>query len=295
MFSLPALRPVALVAALLVLALSSVHAASAQSDEAQRIVVIGGSVTEIAHALGAQDRLVARDSTSLYPAEAAELPDIGYIRQLSPEGVLSVNPDMIIALEGYGPPEAVSVIQQSGIPLVEIPDGIDRPAIVEKIRATAKALGRVEGGERLAQTVEAKLEATEAAAASVKDKKKVLFVLSAAGGRIMAAGRGTHADGIITLAGGVNAISDFEGYKPLSNEAVIDAAPDLILRMRGGGDHSKDEEVLHHPAIALTPAGKAGAIRGMDGLYLLGFGPRTANAAADLAAMLYGGDDNQGN
>ncbi|OCW57179.1 heme/hemin ABC transporter substrate-binding protein [Hoeflea olei] len=263
-------------------------AAPARADGPQRVVVIGGSLTEIVYALGEEDRLIARDTTSVFPEAAAKLPDVGYIRQLSPEGVLSVGPDMIVALEGFGPPEAASVIQQAGIPVTVIPDGYDSQSILDKIRLTAKAFGREEAGEELAGKVGADLAAAEAAAAGIADKRRVLFLLSVQGGRLMASGGNTHAAGIIALAGGVNAMSGFDGYKEVSNEAVIEAAPDLILRMRGGRDPSSDAEVLAHPAIAATPAGKAGKVIGMDGLYILGFGPRTAQAARELGEALYG-------
>lgn len=262
--------------------------APVQADEAKRIVSIGGSITEIVFALGEQDRLIARDSTSFYPEEAQKLPDVGYIRQLSPEGVLSVNPDLILAQEGFGPPEAAAVISKSGIKVVEIPDGFDRAAIITKIHATAKALGRAEAGDKLAADVDAELAATEAKAAGITEKRKVLFLLATTGGRLMAGGADTHANGIIELAGGVNAMTGFSGYKEVSNESVIEAAPDVILRMLGGRDPTSDEDVLKHPAIALTPAAKAGKILGMNGLYILGFGPRTATAAAELSAALYG-------
>lgn len=277
------------------LAGAATHVAPAFADEPSRIVTIGGSLTEIVYALGEQDRLIARDSTSSFPSAAGELPDVGYIRQLSPEGVLSVNPDMIVALEGFGPPEAASVIQQAGIPVVVIPDGSDSNSIIRKIRATASALGREEAGEALAAKTQAELAAAKAAADGIKDKRKVMFLLSAQDGRLMAGGSHTHADGIIALAGGINAMANVNGYKQVSNEAVIEAAPDLILRMRGGGDRSSDADVLAHPAIMATPAGKAGKVVGMDGLFILGFGPRTAQAARELSEILYGDTAAAGN
>ncbi|HEY4193548.1 MAG TPA: ABC transporter substrate-binding protein, partial [Mesorhizobium sp.] len=78
-----------------------------------KIASIGGSITEIVFALGEQDRLVARDSTSVYPQEAFKLPDVGYMRQLSPEGVLSVDPSGILALQGSGPKEAIDVLKKA--------------------------------------------------------------------------------------------------------------------------------------------------------------------------------------
>ena len=281
--------------ALAALAGAALTAAPGNAEEPSRIVVIGGSLTEIVYALGEEERLIARDSTSSFPEAASQLPDVGYIRQLSPEGVLSVNPDMILALEGFGPPEAASVISQAGVPVVVVPDGYDSRSITAKIRATAQALGRAEAGEELATKVGADLKAAEDAAAGIADKRRVLFLLSVQGGRLMAAGGKTHADGIITLAGGVNALSGFDGYKEVSNEAVIEAAPDLILRMRGGRDPSSDAEVLAHPTIAATPAGKAGKVIGMDGLFILGYGPRTAQAARELSEALYADTPPAGN
>lgn len=277
------------------LAGASFASVPARADQAQRVVVIGGSLTEIVYALGEEDKLIARDTTSVFPEAATKLPDVGYIRQLSPEGVLSVGPDMILALEGFGPPEAASVIEQAGIPVTVIPDGYDSQSILNKIEKTAAALGRGQAGKELADKVGADLAAAEAVADGIADKRRVLFLLSVQGGRLMASGINTHADGIITLAGGVNAMKGFEGYKEVSNEAVIEAAPDLILRMRGGRDPSSDDEVLAHPAIAATPAGKAGRVIGMDGLYILGFGPRTAEAARDLGQALYGDVQAAGN
>src|SRR5690606_13928191 len=114
--------------------------ALADESRASRIVAIGGSVTEIIHALGEEGRLVGRDSTSLFPEEALALPDVGYVRALSAEGVLSIEPDLIIAIEGAGPPEAVALLKDAGVDYVEIPEGNDTDAIVKKIRAVGAVL-----------------------------------------------------------------------------------------------------------------------------------------------------------
>ncbi len=115
-------------------------------------------------------------------------------------------------------------------------------------------------------------------------------MLSFQGGRFLAAGRHNAADGIISLAGGVNAVDGFEGYKAMSDEAIVTARPDVILMMDRGGAHSEsnDAELFAHPAVASTPAGKDKRLIRMDGSYRLGFGPRTAAAVRDLATALYG-------
>ncbi|AZO00154.1 hemin ABC transporter substrate-binding protein [Mesorhizobium sp. M9A.F.Ca.ET.002.03.1.2] len=254
-----------------------------------KIAAIGGSITEIVFALGEQDRLVARDSTSRYPEAALKLPDVGYMRQLSPEGVLSVNPSGILALHGSGPKEAVDVLKKTSIPFIEVPERYDHEGILEKIHIVGKALGADAKADALAAEIDAKLKAAEEQTASIEDRKRVLFVLSMQGGKILASGSDTAADGIIKLSGGVNAIDGFSGYKQLSDEAVITARPDVILMMNNAGPAASDDELFANPSILSTPAGAARKVVRMDGGYLLGFGPRTADVIHDLAASLYGG------
>lgn len=267
----------------------SLLAAPVLAQDSQRVISLGGSVTEIAVALGAQDRLVARDTTSNYPPEIEALPDVGYIRALSPENVLALAPDLIIAEGDAGPPEAVEVLKSAGIPFALMPEANGPDAIPAKIAAVAEALGKVEEGEALSASVSAGLEAAKARAAAVAEPKRVLFILSLQGGRVMAGGEGTEAEGIIRLAGGVNAATGFQGYKPMTDEAVIAAAPAAILMMDREGDLAiADAEALAHPALAETPAGKAGKVIRMDGMLMLGFGPRTPEAADALYRALYG-------
>ncbi|MFN3507562.1 MAG: hemin ABC transporter substrate-binding protein [Allorhizobium sp.] len=260
----------------------------AAAKDAERIVAIGGTITEIIYALGEGDRVVAVDTTSLYPPEATEKPDIGYVRQISAEGVLSQKPDLIIAEAGAGPVDSINILKASGLTFVSIPSPPETAAIPDKIRAVGEAIGRADKAEALAKTVEASIQAMDGkVAAATGPKKKVLFALSLANGRVMAAGRESSADAMIRLAGGENAVSTIVGYKPLTDEAVIAAAPDVILVMSGGAQHLSADQAFALPALAATPAGRDKAFLTMDGLYLLGLGPRAADAARDLNAMLY--------
>jgi iron complex transport system substrate-binding protein len=259
-------------------------------SDATRIASVGGSITEIVYALGEEKRLVARDSTSVYPEAAFSIPDIGYMRQLSPEGVLSVNPTAILALEGSGPKEAIDVLKTAELEYIEIPERFDRQGVLDKIRLVGTAIGADAKAEKLAASVAADIDAAAALSAGVQERKRVLFVLSLQGGRVLASGSGTAANGMIALAGGVNAVEGFQGYKPLSNEAILAADPDVVLMMdRGGSDEStREAELFSNPAIAASAAGQAHALVHMDGAYLLGFGPRTAAAVRDLSEALYG-------
>ncbi|TGR20554.1 MULTISPECIES: hemin ABC transporter substrate-binding protein [unclassified Mesorhizobium] len=253
-----------------------------------KIAAIGGSITEIVYALGEEKHLVARDSTSNFPKAALDLPDVGYMRQLSPEGVLSVNPTGILALYGSGPKEAVDVLKKTSIPFIEVPELYSREGILQKVRIVGKALGVEAKAEVLAKALDAKLTAAEKQTASIKERKRVLFVLSIQGGKIRAAGSETAADGMVKLAGGVNAVEGFSGYKQMSDEAIITARPDVILMMTNAGPPVSDDELFDNPSIASTPAGTARKLIRIDGAYLLGFGPRTADAIHDLAVSLYG-------
>ena len=254
------------------------------------VLSIGGSVTEIVAALGQQHRLRARDTTSSYPPDVTHLPDVGYMRSLSPEGVLSVGPSLILSEEGAGPPEALEVIRAADVGFVEVPDALSTEGILRKIEIIGTALGVPEQADGLATEVEAAMAAalTDAKRPEAK-KKRVLFVLSTQGGKINASGAGTAADALIRMAGGVNAITDYEGYKQVTDEAVGMAAPDVILMMDRGGDHGvADDELFAMPAIKLTPAAQSRSVVRMDGLLMLGFGPRTAQAIRKLNDALYG-------
>lgn len=270
------------------LALAVLPAAAARAQE--RVLSIGGAVTEVIYALGEEGRLVGRDTTSGFPPEAGALPDVGYMRQLSPEGVLSVAPDLIILSGGAGPAETLATLEAAGVRMLTVPEDFTTDGVIARIEAVAGALGVPEKGADLAARTQAGLDAARAQVAQYDgERPRVLFVLSNAGGRLTGAGQGNAADAMITLAGGVNAVGGFEGYKALGDEAIAASAPDILLVMSRGDDGASegvqdDDDYLTHPAIAQTPAGQAGRIIRMPGMFLLGFGPRTPEAIAELHA-----------
>jgi iron complex transport system substrate-binding protein len=259
-----------------------------RAQAAPRVVVLGGAIAEIVVALGAYAALVGRDSTSTYPASLLALPDVGYVRALSAEGVLSLAPDLILAEPDAGPPAVVEVLKASGARFATIPGTPDAEGVLAKIAATAAALGREAEGERLIGQVRADLAEARAMAASVTRPVSVLFVLSLQGGSVRVGGEGSSAEGIIRLAGGTNAASGFSGYKPMTDEAVLAAKPEVIIVMDREGELSiTPEMILGHPALGQTEAARANRIVAMDGLLLLGFGPRTGQAALALHKALY--------
>lgn len=282
------LRSVLLAAALLAGVSCSLAADVAPFKDTSRLVSIGGSLTEVIYALGEGSRLVARDTTATYPEAARHLPDIGYMRALSAEGVLSVNPSAILAVEGSGPPEALAVLAAAGVPYLQVPESFSHQGILDKVMTVGIALGVPDKAKALAETLDAQLRSVEAITAEVKTPKRILFVLSVQDGKLMASGTGTAADGVIRLAGATNAVAAYAGYKLLNDEAVIAARPDVVLMMANAGDHTTDgDAVLSNPGIAQTPAGAHKALIHMDGSYLLGFGPRTPEALLELVHRLY--------
>jgi iron complex transport system substrate-binding protein len=254
--------------------------------DSSRLVCIGGTITEIVYALGAQERVVAVDSTSQFPPAALrDKRNIGYMRNLSAEGVLAIDPTLLLVMEGAGPPQAIDALLASNVPLLFVDDTPTQQGVLGRVRFIAGVLDLAECGEQLCRTIEAGFTNLAAWRAAHLQSPRVLFVLSLRNGRPIVAGTGTAADAIIALAGGLNAAAGVQGYKPVSDEALITFAPDAILAMEHAGPALADD-VLDLPAFRLTPAGARHALIRMDGELLLGFGPRTPQAALELAKRL---------
>lgn len=255
---------------------------------AQRIVTLGPDVSEIAFALGVGDAIAGLDrSSTYYPDAAATKPDLGYRRKLSAEGLLALRPDLIVAAEDIGPPEVVDILKTLSIPVVFVPEDNSLAGIGRKIDLVAATLDRVAEGEALAKSVRADFEAAAKLAEAVppEARRKVMFFHGLL--RLTAAGQDTAADSIIGYAGGINPFAGIRGYKAVSEEVLLDMAPDTILLMSDGNGGPTPEEVFSVPALATTPAAKNRSLIVLDGPYMLGFGPRTAGAIRDLARALY--------
>lgn len=261
---------------------------SPTSAEPMRVVSLGGSITETVFALGLGDRLVAVDSTSQYPAEARNLPNVGYMRALSAEPILALAPDLILADADAGPAPVLAQIRDAGVPIAVVEKATAVGQVPDKIRQVAATLGVTGTGEALAETLAPTVARLAAATQALPDKPRVLFLLSIGHGAPLAAGTGTAAAGIIAAAGGINAIDGYAGYKPVSPEAAVAAAPDVVLVTTRTADLlGGTEAILARPDVRPTPAGRDGRLVVMDALLLLGFGPRVDTAVATLARALH--------
>ncbi|MFL5133701.1 MAG: hemin ABC transporter substrate-binding protein [Microvirga sp.] len=262
------------------------YASRLRAEPAHRIVSVGGAATEILYRLGRADEIVGVDSTSLYPEEALKSKaNVGYVRALGAEGILSLNPTLVIASEGAGPPDALRLVEQAGIPIVRVTDEPNPAGIAKRVEVIAKAVNAAEKGAALVAEIEKGFARLAEARARVTRPAKALFVLSLQNGRPLG-GQGTTADAMFALAGATNVASSLTGWKPLSDEGLIAAAPDAIVMMNHGPGGAASDPFTY-PAFAATPAAAQRRLIVMDSLYLLGFGPRTPSAARDLMAALH--------
>ncbi len=258
-------------------------------EDTSRVATLGGVFTETAYALGAQDQLTAVDASSFYPPEAlTDKPNFGYYRFLSAEPVLAQDPSLIVGNEETGPPEVVSQLRDAGVPILLLPDNNDIEAARDLITTLGAVFERESAAEELIDQLDADVAAAEELVAGATDSPRVLFILQPPEAPMLVAGAVTAAGSMIELAGGTNVYPGFPSYIPMTPEGIVETAPDVILTTTrsverlGGWD-----AVLEHPGIAQTPAADNDRIVVMDDLYLLGFGPRTGRAIADLALLLH--------
>lgn len=255
---------------------------TARAEQAPaRVVAVGGSVTEVVYALGQGARLIAVDQSSVFPPEAKALPKVGYYRDLTVEGVVSMRPDLVIASEQSGPPQALQQLRELGMQVLVVPDEPTVAALRLRIVQVADALSVPQEGRRLASRIETAL----AALPTLPEQAAWPSALSvmAHGNSVLVAGSGTAADAIMRLSGVRNVMQAQKGYKPVSAEAAAALAPEFIIttelsvQAQGGA-----ERLLALPSLAGTPAARAKRLIVMDDLMYLSFGPRLDEAVTRL-------------
>ncbi|MGE9294526.1 MAG: heme/hemin ABC transporter substrate-binding protein [Puniceicoccales bacterium] len=267
-----------------------VDTAKSPDSETTRIISIGGAPTEIVYALGKGDEVVAVDLSSTYPPAATRLPKVGYIRQISPEGVLSLNPDIIVTSEALGPPAAKAALKRVNVPVVWCPDPTSPDALYTSLEIVGQALGEEEKAAELTASIQEKLTDVEMASAQWPQKPRIVFFMQSPtptrAGKV--AGKGTRADELIKLAGGVNAASDVDGYQPFALEALIASHPDVILlgTSLGHGSGPGDAKVLlGMPQLSQIPAVKSGRVETVP-MEDLSFGPRLGDVASSWSVLI---------
>ena len=252
--------------------------------DTSRVVTLGGPVTETVYALGLGDRVVGTDRSSLYPAEILDKPRLGYFRQTSAEGVLSLDPTLVLALDESGPPGVLAQIEAAGVPVVRAPSPRTVEGAVARLEALGALLGRASQADSLVARMVADLEAAEAVRPATPPR--ALFVYARGAGLVQVLGRDTPADLVLQLAGAENA-AGVEGTVPLTAEAVAAARPDVVvIPERGLESLGGPDGLFAQPGLAQTPAGAARRVVAVDDALLLGLGPRLGEGVEALARGL---------
>jgi len=256
---------------------------------AHRIVSADGVTTETIFALGAGEWIVARDNGSTYPAAAAQLPDIGMGHQINPEAILSYKPTVVIGRDRPMSQPAFQILESAGITVMRLPADPGIETAQANIRTLAAYLGKEAEGNALIQAMNHKLArlAEQLRKGAGRNAPRVLVVYLRPNATLIM-GEDSNAATLAKLAGAESAIPEIEGYKPLNAEAVVAAAPDVLLCYKNGLESVGGVDALYaQPGIRETPAAKNRRVIAMDDLLLGGFGPRTGEALLELYHALF--------
>lgn len=255
----------------------------------QRIVSAGSTITELFYALGAQDQLVAVDTTSRSYVKNNDKPQVGYHRQLSSEGIMALEPTMLLGSSEMGPETTLTQLKSAHVNIKLIPDG-DKLSDLEK---RIDIIAQITGKEQKAKVIKQKLETDLAhlKAQPLSSPPKIMFLMINEDRAPTAAGRNTPVDAMIKLAGGVNPVHDlFTSYKSMSYEAIINLQPDYILISQRALDKfgNKEKVLSKLPLLMATPAGQEQHIIAIPSRTIIGgLGLETIEQAAEINQRLH--------
>lgn len=258
----------------------------AQTGNGLKIVSLNGTLSEIVVSLGLQANLVGVDITSTYPASLNKLPKVGHNRNLSAEGILALQPNLIIGIAKDIKPELAQQIKTAGIKMLLFNQDFSLAGTKNLVLAVADSLKKTPKAQAIINKI---VKDIQAAKKNIKPniKPKTLFIYARGTGTMMVAGNGTQVQKIIQMAGGQNAVTGFKDFKPLTAESLVLANPDVILLFDTGLESLGGINGLQNvPGIAQTNAGKNKRFIVIDGQLLCGFGPRLGVAVAELAKKL---------
>ena len=262
---------------------------SNSSLNSSRVVVAGGSIAEIIYFLNLQNKIVGADVTSVFPSDLQKLPSIGYVRNLSTEGILSLNPTLVIGEDDMGPPHVIKQLKAAKIDLEIVPEEPTTEGILKKIQYVGKILGinEVNNLSIYKDKVREVKNLNKLKQNNLREKIKIMLVLSMKGSSPVIAGQGTSGDAFIKMIGGENIFSSVEGWKAVTLESIIKEDPHfIIIPNREMHANSNTEELTNNPFFINTTAGKNGNFIFADGMAILGFGPRTISSALEIATEI---------
>jgi iron complex transport system substrate-binding protein len=254
--------------------------------DSTKIVSLNGSVSEILYGLGLEKNVVGTDITSNYPEVMKAKPKVGHNRTINAEGVLALQPDLIIGVAKDLTPALITQFKSAGVRLLLLDQEFSVNGTKNMIHALADSLRQTPKGDSIIKLLDADLVKVKPVAGQ-GGKPRVLFIYARGTGTMMVGGTGTQVEKAVELAGGQNAVTEFADYKPLTAEALVKANPDVILLFDSGlqslGGASGLAKVQ---GVKETNAGKNNKIISMDGELLSSFGPRLGIAIQELAAKI---------
>jgi iron complex transport system substrate-binding protein len=275
----------------LVVGLMLNHAAHA-SQLPQRWVSAGGALSEWVAALGGESKLVGVDTTSQHPASLNALPSIGYQRQLSAEGILSLRPQVLVGTEEMGPPPVLAQIRSAGVQVEMFSARPDLPTLKGNLQHLGALLGSEAKASELFTGYEQALDQQKRWVATAQATNKapgVLMLLGNAGGKPLIAGKDTAADWVLQQAGGRN-LATHSGYKPFSVESLAGLSPEVLVFADRAltGEAARAALFKENPILASTPAAKHARVFELDPTLLVGgLGPRLPQSLVQLSADFY--------
>ena len=254
-----------------------------------RIVIAGGSLTEIVYLLGQEKKLVGVDVTSKYPLSAKKLTSIGYLRNLSSEGILSLSPTLLLAEDDIGPPAVLNQLNKTSLEIKIISDDYTMVGVKNKIDCIVSILNLNKNNYLFAyNNIKEKIKKIEEYRFFNKKKNsKILLILMMRGTSPIIAGRNTSGHGLISSLGLLNSMSEVDGWKPVSKEEIILSNPDyVIVTNRTFKSFSSSEDFILKTGLNFTNAGKNNNLIIEDGMALLGFGPRTLDVGIKISEII---------
>ena len=236
--------------------------------DSSRIVALANGAAESLVALGFGDHLVGRDIASTFP-EVAKVPVVAMGHQVSAEKVLATSPTVVIVDASTGPKSALQQIASTGVSVVVIPEAWTVAAANDRLLALGKAVGAEEAARTLLSDVPQ---------LTISPSPRVIFLyLRGPSSIYLLGGKGSGADQVISLAGGVDVGAELSNkpFAPITAETIAQANPDLILVMtKGLASVGGVQGLLGLPGVAQTTAGKNRRVIAVDDSLLLSFGPR---------------------
>jgi iron complex transport system substrate-binding protein len=228
-------------------------------ESPKKIIAINVTVAEGIIALGEAQKIIGKDLSSSGLTEIKSAKDLGHPYRVSIEGIISLNPDLIIATDDNLDEKTRNQIRTTKIPLL-ILSASDKGGF-EEIKVRIRLIGKVLQKEKQAESIIDKMTVEknnlETNLKKLSKKQKVFFLYTHGPGKAFIYGKETGINFLIEAAGAINAADFTTGTKALTAEAMVVANPDALLFLKRALDSmGAVDGALKLPGVDLVNAGK---------------------------------------